>query len=107
MTHYILNSSVASHILDGDLWSRQPAKIVRYRSELLYSRFPMDRWPEEEESIKLAVAAVKWAKDMAVGGIKLWITPTVKNELSCAPQVRTSYISITCNSQPSIEAIIC
>ena len=87
MTHYILDSSVATHILDGDLWSRKPAKIVRYRTELQYSHFPLDQWAEKEDSIKLAVAALKWAQDMSVGGIKLWITPTVKNELSCAPQV--------------------
>jgi hypothetical protein len=67
MTHYILDSSVATHILDGDLWVRKPEKIVRYRTELHYSSFPMNRWAEEEDSIKLAVAALKWAQDMGGG----------------------------------------
>ena len=86
-THYILDSSVVTYVLDGDLWSRKLATIVRYRTELHYSHFSMERWAEEEDSIKLAVATLKWAREMSVGGIKLWITPTVKNELSCAPQV--------------------
>ena len=90
MTHYILDSSVATHVLDGDLWSRKPATITRYRTELKYSQFPMERW--EEDCIKFAVAALKWARDISVGGIRLWITPTVENELSCAPQVCILYM---------------
>ena len=57
MTHDILDSSVATHVLDGDLWLRKPATIVRYRTELHYSHFPIDRWAEEH-SIKLVVAAL-------------------------------------------------
>lgn len=65
MTHYILNSSIATHVLDGDLWSRKPATIVRYHTELHYSHFLMEQWVDKD-SIKLAVAALKWAQD--VGG---------------------------------------
>ena len=87
MMHHILDSSVVTHILDGDLWSKKPAHLVKYRPEMQFSPFPMDQWPDREESVKMAVLALKRAEEVSNDGIKLWITPTAKTELSCAPQV--------------------
>ena len=84
MTHYILDSSVVVH---GDLWNKKPARLVRYRPDLQFSPFPLDQWPDREELVKMAVLALKWAEQVSSDSIKLWITPTVKSELSCAPQV--------------------
>ena len=41
----------------------------------------------EEECVVRALLALKWAKETCGGGGRLWITPTVKMELSCLPQV--------------------
>ena len=88
MTHYFLDSCVATHILDGDLWRRKPQKLPIYRTELRFSQYRLHQMPEKEGCVKLALQALEWAEDTSSEEIKLWITPTVKTELMCAPQVR-------------------
>ena len=60
---------------------------MKYWPELQFSPFPMDQWPNREESVKIMVVLdLKWAEEVSSDGIKLWITPTAKTNLSCAPQ---------------------
>ena len=86
MTHFFLDSSVATHILDGELWTRSPQKVVGYRQELKYSTWSL-KDIENEECVAQAPLVLKWARETCGGGGKLCISLTVKMELSCSPQV--------------------
>ena len=89
-TKYLLDTSVASLILDGELWTRYPSALVNHKAdvqaELFHGREPrtLDGLPAKV-SLSRSINAWKWAELVAPGSI--YITPTVQNELMIAPQV--------------------
>ena len=87
MTHYFLDSSVASMVLDGDLWRRDPQRLVSYKPELKFSSHLLFQMEEKEEAVRSVVRTHSWARSVSQGDIRLWITPSVKAYLMLAPQV--------------------
>ena len=93
---YVMDTSVASLILDGELWSREPGLLVRYHKDLEASLLHPDskmvlRDLEQTHTVKRSVSAWKWAQDVVENqgttGVRLVITPTVQSELTDAMQV--------------------
>ena len=90
-TKYLLDTSVASLILDGELWTRYPSALVNHKADvqakLFHGRKPrtLDGLPAKVKSLSRSINAWKWAELVAPGSI--YITPTVQNELTIAPQV--------------------
>ena len=96
---YILDTSVAKLILDGELWSREPGLLVRYHTDLQATLLHPDskmtfRGLEGTSfTVQRAINAWKWAQNVIQTqqgtGTKLLVTPTVQNELLDALQVCT------------------
>ena len=84
MASYFLDTSVASLILDGELFKRRPDLMYRYMPELANSTSEEVR---QHDSIQRVIAAYGWCKQFTASGGKLMITPTVMLELMSAPQV--------------------
>ena len=83
---YFLDTSVASLVLDGDLFHREPENITRYMSDVRFSCKSLEEVGEHKSVLK-TVAAYNWAKKFVEGGGRLLLTPTVTTELLLAPQV--------------------
>ena len=97
MLAYVLDTSVASLILDGELWTREPGVLVGYKKDLQTSLFHTEKkktltdLQQESMYLQRAVNAHAWAKSViGTGRTKLLLTPTVQVELALAPQVRAS-----------------
>ena len=86
MSAYLLDTSVAGLILDGELHSRVPHVLPRYMSELRFSCSSTSDMALHP-SVKRVMAAFEWSKAFRAKGGRLLITPTVRVELDCAPQV--------------------
>ena len=93
---YVLDTSVASLILDGELWSREPGLVVRYHTDLQATLLRPDLKMvlsdlEQTHTVKRSMSAWKWAQDMIKNqettGVRLVVTPTVQSELTSAMQV--------------------
>jgi hypothetical protein len=65
MSHYFLDNSVASMILDGDLWRRDPQRLVRYKPELKFSSHMLYQMEEKEEAVRSVVKTLSWAKSVS------------------------------------------
>ena len=100
MSAYFLDTSVAGLILDGELHSREPHLLPRYMSELGFSCSSTSDIVSHP-SVQRVVAAFEWSKAFRARGGRLLITPTVRVELDCAPQVNCRiayYIIHVCSS---------
>ena len=95
---YVLDSSVANLVLDGELWERCPCALVPYKIELQAALFCVEGGREQRkigdivphtQHLPRAISAYKWARGLQKAGNTnaLFITPTVGNELMRAPQV--------------------
>ena len=113
----LLDTSLATLILDGELWTRSPADYCHYRPEVIYQillasvkktgksgdeaiSLPNPRDVAFEENIKLrrSLMAHDWATSIKVPPTRwkgdLRITPTVLMELSRAQQVMLMFNNI-------------
>ena len=99
---YVLDSSVANLILDGELWERCPCALVPYKVELQAALFCVEGGGEQRkigdivphtQHLPRAISAYKWARGLQQAGNTnaLFITPTVGNELMRALQVSLLY----------------
>lgn len=95
VANYVLDSSMASLILDGELWGRCPSSLVGHKVELQAALFgnegrKLSELPQATGYLPRATNAYSWAKgvvEQAADMDVLFITPTVRNELMRAPQV--------------------
>lgn len=101
--HYVLDTSVASLILDGCLWEWYPNVLVGYKSDLQAALFHQEEGaprcalkdlPGHSLYLKRAINAYEWSKKITGSDIssrpRLLLTPTVCLELTMAPAVSTS-----------------
>ena len=99
---YVLDSSVANLVLDGELWERCPCALVPYKVELQAALFCVEGGGEQRkigdivphtQHLPRAISAYKWARGLQQAGNTnaLFITPTVGNELMRALQVSLLY----------------
>ena len=93
---YILDSSVATLILDGELWERSPFTLFGYRKELRLQVEKMDVSLVDLENhsltLRRSLSGYRFVKDrIATGAPPLLITPTVGLELSRSDQVSDDY----------------
>ena len=96
---YILDPGIAGLILDGELWSREPGLLVRYHTDLQAtllhpdSKLTLGDLEGMSSTVQRAMNAWKWTQNIIQTqestGTKLFVTPTVQNELSDALQVCT------------------
>ena len=90
---YILDTSVAGLILDGELWSREPERVVPYHKDLdaalahTRSNMRLSDLTYSSSTVKRALDAWKWAEAIKQKDQRLVITPTVRAELMEAGQV--------------------
>ena len=93
----LVDTSLASLIMDGELWDRSPADLRLYRQDVI------DPEPEKNSlNLKRSIAAHSWAQSLRRSNdsslrVDLRITPTVWQELANARQV-----SSTCILSPDI-----
>jgi hypothetical protein len=91
---YILDTSVAGLILDGELWSREPGRVIPYHKDLgaaLAHTGPNMSFSDLTRSssiVKRSLDAWKWAETVNQKDERLVITPTVRAELMEAGQYR-------------------
>lgn len=79
-TSYYLDTSVASLILDGELWS------PRYEPQLSLTCSSLEEMALHPCVTRIKLA-YKWSQEFKLDGGRLLITPSVKLELLSAPQV--------------------
>ena len=86
---YILDTSVAGLILDGELWSRESGLLVRYHTDLQATVTPRFKTDPRRlgRDVIYSTAGIIQTQDST--GTKLFVTPTVQNELSDTLQVCT------------------
>lgn len=94
VANYILDSSMASLIMDGELWGRCPSSLVGHKMDLQAALFgseyrKLSELPQTTSYVPRATNAYSWAKGVVEQSNTdvLYITPTVRNELMRAPQV--------------------
>ena len=84
---YLLDTNVATLILDGELWKRSPSTMMRYRPEFkaaLQEATNYEDAPKHNSVLSRSVQAYKWAKKQTE---PLILSATVNMELDFAPQV--------------------
>ena len=87
MSYYILDTSVASLILDGELWERDPHCLMGHRKELLFLKSDKQcedtqQLPTHSLVLRRSLNGYKWVKErLSKDQLPLLITPTVK--VSC------------------------
>ena len=81
----LVDTSLASLIMDGELWKRSPADLRHYRQDLIGQE------PEKTSTnLQRSIAAHSWAHSLRCSNkyrADLRITPTVMDELTDARQV--------------------
>lgn len=90
---YILDTNIATFILDGELWMREPAVLMRARPELnvcwKQARGDLATVPSFYEPLRRSVMAFEWFRESK----PVTVLPlTVQTELSIAAQVSGIYM---------------
>ena len=90
---YLLDSSVATLILDGELWEREPYTLMGHRKELRLqieqTKISLRELEKKSGTLRRSLAAYRFMKHrQALGAQPLLITPTVGLELSRSKKVR-------------------
>lgn len=90
---YLLDSSVATLILDGELWVREPYTLLGHRKELWLqleqTKISLDQLEVRSTTLKRSLAAYRFMEQRQASGARpLLITPTVGLELSRSKKVR-------------------
>ena len=92
MESYLLDTNVASYILNGELWQRQPAMLMAHRRDVyaawrLADESLADTIKHHEELHK-SVTAYAWVQErMRNGAPSLYLLPKVQDELALTSQV--------------------
>ena len=85
---YIMDTNIASFVLDGELWEREPATLMRVRSELIPAYHQasenLKQVPTYYEPLRRSIVAFQWFK---ASKPTLLLPMTVQTELSMAQQV--------------------
>ena len=82
-TIIFVDTSLASLVMDGELWSRSPADLRLYRGDIgIFDPEPA----KNSLNLKQSIAAHSWAQAFG-GSSNLRITPRVWQELASARQV--------------------
>ena len=81
----LVDTSLASLILDGELWKSSPSDLRRYRSDMQFDRKPENN----NRDLQRSILAHTWAQTLRCNNVDLRMTPTVAEELSDAGQVST------------------
>lgn len=97
---YLLDSSVATLILDGELWNREPYTLLGHRKELRLQleltvhKMSLCDLEVRSGTLRRSVAAFNFIKQRQASGTQpLLITPTVGLELSRSKKVRWNKFS--------------
>ena len=93
---FVLDTEIARQILDGELWSREPGRVIPYHTHLektLFHSKPKMFFSDltKNSAITPMMNAWKWANEVIDNqkrmGIRLVVTPTARAELMEAGQV--------------------
>ena len=89
----LVDTSLASLVMDGELWKRSPADLRHYRQDVIGQE------PEKTSTnLQRSIAAHSWAHSLRFSNkyrADLRITPSVMDELTDARQVSTVKVLIT------------
>ena len=84
---FVLDTNLASFILDGELWARQPASLMRARQEIItaynLASSNIEMVPSHYEPLKRSIVAFQWFKESKP---KIILPMTVQTELSLSNQ---------------------
>lgn len=94
---YLLDSSVATLILDGELWDRVPYTLLGHRKELRLqleqTKVSLQQLETKSITLQRSIAAFRFVqRRQAAGSTPLLITPTVGLEVSRSKKVSWSII---------------
>ena len=85
---FVLDTNLATFILDGELWARQPASLVRARQEIIMAYHlassNLEMVPSHYEPLKRSIVAFQWFKESKP---KTILPMTIQMELSLSNQV--------------------
>ena len=92
MESYLLDTSVSSYILNGELWQRQPAMLMAHRQDVYAAWRLADESLADtinhHEELQKSVTAYAWVQErVRNGGPPLYLSPKVQDELSLTSQV--------------------
>ena len=102
MAEFIVDTNIASYILDGELWERAPSGLMRGHPELhacwKMAQGDLLAMPSRHDPLHRSIVAYEWFKDSKP---TLVLLLTAQTELSVAPQVRKKKLChiITCVSR--------
>ena len=76
-------------ILNGELWQRQPAMLMVHRRDVYAAWRLADYSPiKHHEELHKSVTAYAWVQErMRNGGLPLYLSPKVQDELALTSQV--------------------
>ena len=64
---FVLDTNLASFILDGELWARQPTSLMRARQEIItvyhLASSNTEMVPSHYEPLKRSIVAFQWFKE--------------------------------------------
>ena len=84
---FVLDTNLASFILDRELWARKPASLMRARQEITAYHLAssnLEMVPSHYEPLKRSIVAFQWFKESKP---KTILPMTVQTELSLSNQV--------------------
>ena len=85
---YVIDTNILNYILDGELWVREPASLMRARPELMVAYKQAGEQFEATDkfyvSLRLSKLAHHWCLSQRP---RLFVSPTVHTEMMQAPQV--------------------
>ena len=85
---YIVDANIATFLLDGELWEREPATLMRARPEIVpayhQARENLKQVPTYYEPLRRFIVAFQWFK---ASKPTVLLPMTVQMELSLSPQV--------------------
>ena len=85
---YVIDTNILNYILDGELWAREPASLMRARPELVVAYKQAGEKFEATDNFYLSLRLSKLAHRWCVSQRpQLFVSPTVHTEMMQAPQV--------------------
>ena len=104
---YVLDSTVAALVLDGELWEREPYLLVSHHEDLLLQLEKMSLLELELKSpmLKQSLAVFDFAKQRhASGAGPLFTTPTAGLALSRCQKVRIPHKGVCSACMHSVQS---
>lgn len=85
----MLDTSVMTHLLNGELWQRAKSTLVEHLKALVQAGIGIESLPIKDKDLKRSLAVYRRAvEDVPRQMYHLSITPTVEYELTEAEQVQ-------------------